>query len=156
MRVLNEVRDNAPGGWRTMMHPMRKAFYEHLKDDPKDVTTRRVFADWLEEEGHDEEARLQREWSLERYEEAEAFMKDYAEMLSGEDDSGGGYRRITVGRVLEAAADRLAGGFDGIGLRFDTPDEVYSRAEEFWKHYAVLTGTYVEEGRSDTFVSCGC
>lgn len=40
----------------------RRAFEAALEDDPTDLDTRQVFADWLEERGLDDEARAQREW----------------------------------------------------------------------------------------------
>lgn len=40
---------------------MRKAFKKILKDKPLDHFTRGVFADWLEENGFDDEALIERE-----------------------------------------------------------------------------------------------
>ena len=40
-----------------------QAFLEVLAKDPYDETTRRVFADWLEEKGLDDYAAEQRQWT---------------------------------------------------------------------------------------------
>lgn len=153
------------------------AFLQAIKDDPYDATTRRVYADWLEDHGFDDEARVQREWTPEKHKEAEAFVARWAKLLSGreyeEDDelvdewiAEEGHRQYTPEEVLAVAARHLGKSLDGyagadrdwIGLRFDTPDEITSARQRklFWRHFQTLTGTPVEDGFDSRFVSCGC
>lgn len=51
----------------------RAAFERAIEEDPEDLETRQVFADWLEERGFDDEARAQREWDGDEEEEEEDF-----------------------------------------------------------------------------------
>jgi uncharacterized protein (TIGR02996 family) len=140
---------------------MREQFLKAIAEEPYESLHRWGFADWLEENGHDDEARVQRAWTPERHREAEAFMKEYAAMLSGRDDAydeddEGRYRTFTVDELLAEATEELAGRGGHVSLQFQTPDEVWTQREEFWRHYSVLTGRPVEEGYDATFVSCGC
>lgn len=121
-------------------HPQGAAFLAALAEDRYDAVTRRVFADWLEENGYDDEAVVQREWTREKHEDAEAFMEEYA---------GDIYR--SVEEVLEAAT-----GFLETGSLTETHGvhHVHKSGEltgEFWEHFVVLTGRPVAtDKRTDT------
>jgi uncharacterized protein (TIGR02996 family) len=138
----------------------KAAFEQAIAENPYDDVTRKVFADWLEEHGFDDEAVLQREWTVEKHKDAVAFMERYADLLSEapyEDESDNRSYEVTAAEVLAAAHGCLDGSGYGIGLGFDTPDEVWEYREAFWQHFMVLTGRPVPEGRrGDTFVSCAC
>lgn len=139
---------------------MREAFIQALRDNPTDAVTHAAYADWLEENGFDDEAGVQRAWTLAKHQAAEEFMREYAEALSGHgdvDEDEQAYREVTPEMVMEQADAELAKPFGGrIGLGFQTPEMVWSKREEFWKHYSVLTGRPIEDGFGATFVSCGC
>ena len=74
-----------------------KAFLDAIAADPRDMTTRLVFADWLDEHNEPELADEQRKFSVLRF-DAEQWMKgfclkyeaDYDELLAGI-KSGDGY-----------------------------------------------------------------
>jgi len=138
------------------------AFLSALKGEGwKDPLNHYAYADWLEEHGRDDESRVHREWTPEKQLEAEAFMKEYAAVLSGEgriDEDDYRYSEITVERLMEVATGVLMDGDDAswICLGFDTPDHVWQNRQQFWRHYSVLTGMPVAEGYDVTFVSCSC
>lgn len=44
---------------------------------------------------------------------------------------------------------------DYIHLGYDTPDAVYEKREDFWKHYEVVTDSKVPDHQA-TFFSCAC
>lgn len=56
------------------MPTMRQAFLDAIKENPYEPSNHYVYADWLEENGFDEDALLQREWTPERQREAELFI----------------------------------------------------------------------------------
>lgn len=61
--------------------------------------------------------------------------------------------------IMEGAAEFLAdkSSWSTVGLRYATPDVCYTKAEEFWKHYEIVTGEKIDEGRrKDHFFSCSC
>ena len=55
------------------MNKEQEYFLKALAENEDDVATRLVYADWLEENGLDDEADRQRKWS-----EAKAWLKDFA------------------------------------------------------------------------------
>lgn len=122
----------------------KAAFEEAIAENPYDETTRKVFADWLEEHGDDDEAILQREWTAEKHAAAEAFLDDYASQCD-----------LSRDELLEIAQTYLAQGL-GHTLGFDTPDIVW-RSEDFWTHFMVVTCQPVpDEQRADVFLRCAC
>ena len=138
---------------------MREAFEKAIKDNPMDRDTRLVFADWLEENGFDDEAAVQRAWTAERHREAEAYLEHFAEECSG------GYEEIIVTtvddliRVANGVLDRKKYSWDSwIYLNHDTPDVAYGEGlRKFWESFEVVTGRPVPDGRrQDGFVSCSC
>ena len=134
---------------------MREQFVQALKENPYDAVTHAVYADWLMENGFDEEAEVQRRWTVEKQKAAEAFMLEYASELSGYDDEER-YRKVSVERVMEEATEVLAGQQGYISVGSQTPEMVWNKAKEFWQHYSVLTGTPIEKGYRKTFVACVC
>jgi uncharacterized protein (TIGR02996 family) len=137
----------------------KAAFEQAIEENPYDATTRKVFADWLEENGFDDEAVIQREWTPEKMHAAEAFMDDYAAQLSEDPDEEELKSRIFDREELLEIAHMCLDGekYAGIGLGFQTPDIVWEKRREFWEHFMVLTGRPVpDDKREATFVSCAC
>lgn len=65
------------------MNPNEKSVFEKaIQEDRYDEATRRVFGDWLEEHGFDDEAKVQREWTREK-QEAEDWLRDFANKCGG-------------------------------------------------------------------------
>jgi uncharacterized protein (TIGR02996 family) len=122
----------------------KKAFEDVISADRYDGVTRKVFADWLEENGYDDEAVIQRSWTPEK-QQAEDWLVEYAKECE-----------MSYDELIEAANKYLDTG-DIHCLGFDTPDIVYDGSEEFWEHFSTATGRSVsEDHRGETFIRCAC
>jgi uncharacterized protein (TIGR02996 family) len=149
----------------------RKAFQDALAKDPYDWATRQVYADWLEENGHDDEAALQRRSTPDAIRKAHEVIIKYAADLSvspwGEDDN----VLITVENVMRVAGKIL----DNKGIPWTERESDWwkdaivrpsfhsdlesdtERAKEFWAAFEVITGRVVpDDTRDEIFVSCSC
>ncbi len=138
------------------------SFKSHLEADPRDLATHRAYADWLEEQGRDDEAALHRAWTLDAYDQANEYMLrqirevivcDYDKDERWYDEDENGLRDL-----LDDATKYLATG-QRTCLNFDCYDmELNGNMEEFWKHYSVLTGRPVrlDDGESGWFFRCSC
>lgn len=124
---------------------MREAFEAALKTDPTDLATHRAFSDWLEENGHDDEALLHREWTPEGYADAKAYLEHYAAECEMRFDD-----------LLYHASMALNRDWYYHTLPFDNPECTYD-CEEFWRQFMAYTCTPVPEGkREERFISCSC
>jgi uncharacterized protein (TIGR02996 family) len=121
----------------------RQAFLAAIEEDPRNLATRKIFADWLDENGTDADAAHHRGWTLEK-QDADEFMDSFATHL-----------RMTKSELLAVAKRFLLTGQRGV-LGFDTPDRVYDDNEEFWQKYQLLTGEVVPDGEQNVFFSCVC
>jgi len=122
----------------------KKAFEDALLADRYDGDTRKVFADWLEENGHDDEAVLQRSWTPQK-QQAEDWLIDYA-LECG----------LTYPELVKAANNYLDAG-KIYCLSDDTPDIVFTGADEFWERFSLATRRSVsEDRRGETFFRCAC
>lgn len=61
----------------------RLRFEEAIAENPYDRATRLVYADWLEEHGHDDEALVQREWTKE-WQDAKGYLENLASKIKME------------------------------------------------------------------------
>ena len=137
------------------------AFLKTIEADRYDGATRKVFADWLEENGYDDEALVQRSWTREKQESID-WLTDFASELSDEYETfmddleiEGSYT-MTYEDLIAAANAYLEKG-EAFCLPFDTPDRVYDEIEVFWRHFEVATGRKVDEERKEgTFFVCAC
>jgi uncharacterized protein (TIGR02996 family) len=144
----------------------REAFLRAIEDNPLDPNPRHVYADWLDERGEYDEANEQRRWTEEMLESRQRIVKiaegirmeanSWLEDCLGEDEDQDQYA-FDYDLLMEAATYYLKSG-DCRYLPFQTPDDCYSGTvmEEFWRHYKVVTGADVEEGKSDGFFRCAC
>jgi len=124
---------------------VKAEFLAAIKADRFDAATRKVFADWLEDHGEDDEAVIQREWTAENQRAAEQYLREYADECE-----------ITSGELIEAGHAYLDDG-DCLGIGTMTPDVAMGSQEEFWGHFMVVTGRPVPAGkREDCFVHCAC
>src|SRR5262249_2739597 len=129
----------------TAMEAEREAFLKAIAENRYDEAARRIYADWLEEHGYDDEALVQRRWTAEKQSAAEGWVDGLAE--------GGG---MTREELIEAAESYLDDG-EECYLYFDTPDRAYSDAEEFWEHIAIVTDRMIpEEHKHDVIFRCAC
>ncbi len=126
-----------------------RGFVRAIDDDPYDEVTRRVFADWLEERGYDDEAAIQRSWTAQAHQEATDVVRDWCgSNLYDEDEDG------VVGKLFGWMTRYL----DGVsyyasvyGSAPDTPDW------DVWRAYMLLTGRPVADDEwGDFYISCSC
>jgi uncharacterized protein (TIGR02996 family) len=123
----------------------QRNFLELLKNDPCNLVTHLVYADWLEERGLDDYALLQKNWTQAAYEEAQDYLLEYA-----------GDCNITVETLLAGARNYLEHDRSLI-IGTQTPDIAYEDQEEFWRHFMTITGIPVPETkRQDNFIGCAC
>lgn len=167
-----------------MNEVQRKAFLDALKEDPYDEASHRAYADWLDENGFDDESLIHREWSAERQRESEGWLKefvgkineeygndvgeeeedrqDYDRSLPGDGDGPERYHLIDYARLLELGRKALENGGPGgyyldLTLPFDTPNFVYRDKDKFWRHLAtVLWFTIPDHVELSTPVRCAC
>jgi len=121
------------------------AFTKALEANRYDEATRKVFADFLEENGYDDEAVAQRKWTRE-WQESVDWITDFAAKLhphwephykadyDEDEPKGMSYEEF----MKEAEKAGRAG--DAIYFNFDTPNVCYEQADELMKHYRIVTG----------------
>ena len=127
------------------------------------ITSRCIFADWLDENGFDDEATEQRSWTLSRQESLD-WLREFSTTLGstlesygseGDDD----WTPITYEMMMDAARENLAGGAMFV-QRGDTTAQDAMRTEEeckrFWEHYARVTGTDEAVGREEGIFGWSC
>ena len=143
---------------------MSDSFLGSIRKDPYDEATRYAFADWLEENGHDEEAAIQREWSPEAMRGAEEFLKGYAEDLSFDPGTADGDLRQCYGDYVEPSLVALleAGHrwlddaeyfcFNG----YSVPREACENIDAFWKAFRTITGRCIPRDKRTSFFTCSC
>ncbi|MBY0228048.1 MAG: hypothetical protein K2W96_02090 [Gemmataceae bacterium] len=141
---------------------MIQAFKAAIEKDRYDEATRRAFADWLEEHGHDDEAVIQRAWTPARQREAEEWM---ARFVAGMNDPyADDYPEEERGPELDydgliAAANAYLDSGEYLYFGYDTPSAAYEEGamETFWQHFQTLTGRPVpEEKAGHHFFACAC
>lgn len=127
----------------------KQDFLVALRENPADEVTRRVYADWLEEQGLDDEAEIQRNWTPEAYHKAVELVEDYANECD-----------VTPEELLVCATHFLDTG-DRMYLPFDTPEMACVDQLSFWLAYQILTGrpvmaAYDKDECGLHWVSCSC
>lgn len=139
-----------------------RAFQEAIKESPHDEATHRIFADWLEERGFDDEARFHREeWTLDKQVAAETYMAWIVELLADQRWHAG--IAVTVEQVLLAAHRYLD---EGKCCWLPMNNEANGIEEaDFWGHFHILTGRTIPANvlkraqdiwNENTFFVCSC
>lgn len=139
----------------------RAAFEKAIRENPRDLTAYKVFADWLEEfgdrPGDDDLALWHRNWTLEK-QDAKEWLEDFARQCgtTGYDAE----RPITYDDVIQAGHDYIKRGdyFVQVGSQ-EAQDLMWNDAmrELFWKNWSLVTGVPVgEDTRQDSPFSCSC
>lgn len=138
----------------------RDAFLEAIQDDPRDLATRRAFADWLDEHDEPELADFHRRWTVERYDAAWRSLREFAEFLNNEgatvyegDDRN---PNLTAEELLEAMGKQVRSGDGGIFLGFDTPDECWTEQDRLWECYELITGRKVTDAIKEEGLAFRC
>ena len=133
----------------------KQPFLRAIEADRYDKAVRLAYADWLEERGYDDEAVLQRAWTVER-QEAEDWLRWFADEC-GYHDGYEGERKITYEEVIEFGRvyQETGDGWTQFGST-DAQDTMCHHRKEFWKHWQTITGVVVPEDKKDAFFSCSC
>jgi uncharacterized protein (TIGR02996 family) len=143
----------------------KSAFEKAIAADPYDMSTRKVYADWLDEFGTDadaDKAAEQRAWTKEK-QDAIVWLTDFAKDLCDDDshprygddpEYNTGYT-MTYERLIRAATGALDNG-EYCHLDFNTPDRCYDEIDTFWAMYELATGRSVDDSKKTSFFSCSC
>jgi uncharacterized protein (TIGR02996 family) len=139
----------------------REAFLHAITDDPRDLATRRAFADWLDEHDEPELADFHRSWTVEEYDEAWAWLVEFAEFLNWEGSTiyEGDDRNphLSANALLDAMRKRVEEGGGGVFLGFVTPDECWAGLSRMWECFELITGQKVtEDTREGGVFRCAC
>jgi uncharacterized protein (TIGR02996 family) len=136
----------------------RDAFLQALTDNEDDITTRLVYADWLEEQGEHEEADRQRKWPAAK-EWLVRFCRDHNPPPDEEDP----YERVTsypelieLGREAVEDADERGFGFH-CGTNETMCNALRANSQEFWKNWSIVTGIPLPpDADGKGYFSCAC
>ena len=137
----------------------REAFLQAIADDPRDLATRRAFADWLDEHDEPELADFHRKWTVKKYDEAWKWLREFADFLNREgatayeDDDPG----LSAEDLLAAMRERVETGEGGLYLAIDTPDECWEGQPRMWECFELITGQKVtDDTKEEGFFGCAC
>lgn len=153
--------DEVPGGWGLLAEPcprpqeekpmnQREAFQKAIEANRYDQATRLVYADWLEENGFDDEAKEQRDWTP-RWQEARDYFENCAKEVNNsadwfEDDDE--ISKVTADDIIRVATNyektgdtERVGGNSGYTAQELTGGQVGDEGKEemFWEHWQVYT-----------------
>ncbi len=161
------------------MDSEREMFEKLIKENRYDGEIRRVYADWLEENGLDDEALEQRRCAALEWQEADKWMHDFASKLGMTCTEGYGtghwnsetqeiegaeeekWEEITYDDAIQAGHNVIADKWDyftqlGSEEARDLMCQGNNR-EQFWKNWEIITGIKVsEEDQECTVFSCSC
>lgn len=118
-----------------------QAFRKALAENKYDEALHRVFADWLEEQGYDDDALFHRTWTPEwqrAWDAMEKLARDNGEGASVEE-------LLAAGRTfLDQNGLTTTVGFMGFGLsELDFENE--GVRQEFWKNFSIIEKREVDE-----------
>ncbi len=152
------------------MDTEKEAFLTAIAKDRYDQTTRLVFANWLEENGLDDEALIQRSWTREK-QESEDWLRDYAAKCGEtctnysdvwQEHVEEEWQDITYEMVVQAGHDYVNHGNYSTQVGSEKArDLMYGEtAELFWKHWQTVTGRTKAAREEDEWMdgpfSCTC
>ena len=121
--------------------PQRNAFEKALLETPLDSLTRGVYADWLEEQGLDDEAQRQRDWTP-AYDFLKKFADPYALYVDEDTPTPKGYVYADVMREIEGWKEQIqreGNVIFGSNYCQDTLHDPEIK-EKFWRAFEVITG----------------
>jgi uncharacterized protein (TIGR02996 family) len=135
----------------------REAFLAALKANEDDVTTRLVYADWLDENGEHEEADRQRKWPA-----AKQWLLQFLKWINYEDEEFDEQTQEFKGKGTFSGPhtykDAIQAGYDAVagrGYTFgsDAGAEFFwegeSNSEEFFRNWSIVTGVPVPQSVID-------
>lgn len=140
----------------TRQQEEKKAFLDAIAENPDDTTTRRIYADWLTENGFDDEAESYRNWNFVKA-GAEKWLIDFAKQYSLFDGYYGalqaGHNQCFIGNSGDTAVQ---------DFRID-----YNLVQDFWIAWSTVTGSTIphetdhdfDDGEYSVYpryFTCGC
>ena len=122
-----------------------------LAENEDDDETRLVLADLLDELGEDDEAQRHRNWK--------ASKQWMIRFLADVDDTGYAEEAFAYGDLMELLS--TVNGSDAIRVHFGAYESLMyamrERADEFWRHWSIVTGIAVgEELYQAASFGCAC
>lgn len=128
----------------------REAFEAKIDEDPLDDVARKVYADWLDENGFPEEAIRQRDWEAVKAASME-WIEEFATDISTDDGS------YYSGEMLIKIAKRYV---ENGSTEYDNEASFDSDSldwNEFWKHYEIVMSKKVKPTEyADHPFRCAC
>lgn len=143
----------------------RASFEAILKANRWDAVTHRVYADWLEERGLDDEAAKQRVWTHEwqrSWDAAEARLTKFADDITEDgSDPLDDVKSVTLEMVVDAGkrahGNREYSCLSGMGFAAEGMMEDSKTRKEFWDAWSIYTGIEVDDEMRDFEVfRCSC
>jgi uncharacterized protein (TIGR02996 family) len=140
---------------------VEQEFLLAISANPRDWYARKVYADWLNEQGRDDEAEYHRGWDDAKQDAVEFMTCFAAEVVTEFYDNV--TNPVAVEEVMQAARDYLKDGtsvcLSGDGFRAEGAFSDDDVREEFWRHFGVLEGCevldHVRKTPGGPFM-CGC
>lgn len=122
------------------------AFRAKIAENPLDQLARDVYSDWLQEQGEQEEADRQRQWTRSHW-----WLRFYAEKLKPYDAESGGWEKAYNLLIEDLKNGELfAHGGTDMHSRSDVDD-----ADELMKNASVVMGIQIDLNTFESF-SCSC
>lgn len=115
----------------------QKRFLDILKKNEDDLTARLIYADWLDDIGYCEEAERMRLWP-----ESKKWVQEFAEELEQDYND------------LLNAAKAYAEFGDCTYDNTETYKQYWSKFEEFWPHFSIVTGLKLQEDNEALLYPC--
>jgi uncharacterized protein (TIGR02996 family) len=136
----------------------RDAFLKALAENEDDLTTRLVYADWLDEHGEHEEADRQRKWPA-----AKEWLVQFCRDNNPSPDVEDPYETIIpYEELLERGRQAVEEAGDwGFGFHCGNNetmcDALRANNQEFWQNWSIVTGIPLPPGGEDAgHFSCAC
>ena len=141
------------------MTPDQLALVRNIAENPFDQLRRDIYADWLEEQGEDEEALRQRQWTPAYQRLYKVMTEPYGDPLDQEilEEIGMTSTDFFLSMIEEWATSLLQD--KQIYLSFDTPEELYTDEgrEQFCQDVETVSGVRISPAiRSVAGFSCAC
>jgi uncharacterized protein (TIGR02996 family) len=134
----------------------RKMFVHGLAVDEDDEQLRLAFADWLDEQGENEEAERQRNWKAAK----EWIFRLCEEHPDRPYDDQPTTAELTYTSLMTRAADAVNCQYSYIQCYSNESlaRELNNSTGEFWRNWSIVTGIPIphEKLRSETYFGCAC
>lgn len=135
------------------LQAMREVFLTALKADRTDQASRNVFADWLDDNGFEDEATFHRGWKVEINGKAEDWLRDFAQKVDLE------YEEVIYAGHLGLKGEAL-----NTEINMDPENYFWGEGEDrsikkFWECWELATGIKAEFQDQDPFdvpFRCSC